>query len=266
MKPLEYYTREMSEIVQQSDKRKGIGGSLTAWAMMIVGVIVTGTMTYSLTHKGMESAALWKTWIDFAALLPVTLLEGSALALVYGRHHWFRSNEQRGIANIAGWLVWILLAATSITHFAFGSSSVSGTAQRLMSVYASYILPLAIVAVPMLWKKLYDAAPDSAVRVAVLEIEAELRAELVKIQREQNELMVTAYRDGLDTPQVRAARNTLFEQASVNHAHSIVGFISAVVPPNMDMHSRTLSESERVLAEPGQRINGVDLRPNEAGR
>jgi len=39
----------------------------------------------------------------------------------------------------------------------------------LMSVYASYILPLAIIGVPMLWKRLYDTSPDSMMKVAVLE-------------------------------------------------------------------------------------------------
>jgi hypothetical protein len=195
-----------------------------AWLMMIVGVVVTGTMTYSLTHQGMQSNVLWRRWVDVAAFLPVTLLEGSALGLVYGRHHWFRSSEQRQIANIASWVIWVLLALTKITHFALGDTK-DGTIQWLMSVYASYILPLAIVAVPMLWKKLYDAAPESAMRVAVLEAEADLRSQLVDVQREQNTLMIQAYRDAIETPRVMDARRALFEQASIEHAHNIVGFI-----------------------------------------
>jgi hypothetical protein len=41
-----------------------------------------------------------REWVTVAALLPTVLLEGSALALVYGRHHWFRSEEQRNIPTL----------------------------------------------------------------------------------------------------------------------------------------------------------------------
>src|SRR5262245_59498400 len=231
MNNLDHYNREMKQIAQEAGKRKGVGGGLVAWLMMLVGVVVTGTMTYALTRRGMSSSLLWRTWVDFAAFLPTVLLEGSALALVYGRHHWFRSEEQRRVANAASWIIWILLAVTSGTHFAFGSTR-NPTMRWLMSVYASYVLPLAIVAVPMLWKKLYDSAPDSMMRVAVLESEASLRSQLVEVEREQNNLMVAAYRTALDTPRVTAARRALFEQASIEHAKNIAGFIEGTKEPS----------------------------------
>ncbi|HEY7416958.1 MAG TPA: hypothetical protein VH593_17360, partial [Ktedonobacteraceae bacterium] len=201
-------------------------GSKVAWAMMITGVLVTGTMTYSLTHKGMISNALWKGWVDFAALLPVALLEGSALALVYGRHHWFRSEEQRKVAKTASWVIWVLLAATSVTHFALGGVT-DPTMEWIMSCYASYVLPLAIVGIPMLWKELYDKAPESATRVAILEAEASLRSQMVEVQRQQNKLLIESYRDALDSNAVTQARNHLFEQASIEHARNIAGMIQS---------------------------------------
>jgi len=225
MNNLDYYNREMKEIAQDASRKKGsLGGAPVAWLMMLVGVVVTGTMTYALTRRGMESSLLWRAWVNIAAFLPVALLEGSALALVYGRHHWFRSSEQRRIANVASWAVWFVLAATSIVHFA-GAGSTNPTVQTLMAVYASYILPLVLVAVPMLWKKLYDSAPESAMRVAVLEAEASLRSQLVDVQREQNALMIASYREAMDTPRVSQARKALFEQASIEHSKNIVGFI-----------------------------------------
>jgi hypothetical protein len=251
----------MKQVIHEAGQKKGIGGSAWAWASMIVGVIVTGTMTYSLTHKGMSSSALWKAWVDFAAFLPVTLLEGAALALVYGRHHWFRSTEQRRIANVAGWVIWILLAATSITHFALGNTA-NSTALKFMNFYASYVLPLAIVAVPMLAKKLYDAAPESAMRIAVLEAEADLRSQLVEVQKEQNALMIGAYRESLNTPRVTAARKALFEQSSIEHAKEIVGFIEGAAE-----HQEGGREPQRRVWRGGQLINGQDevekgTRPN----
>ena len=260
MEKLDHYNREMKQIAQDASRKKGIiGGGVMAWLMMIVGVVVTGTMTYALTHEGMKSSALWKQWVDFAAFLPVTLLEGSALALVYGRHHWFRSTEQRRVANTASWLIWALLAITSVVHFAFGDTG-DGTMRWLMSIYASYVLPLAIVAVPMLWKKLYDAAPESAMRIAVLEAEADLRSQLVEVQREQNALMVAAYRESLDTPRVSAARKALFEQSSIEHAKNIVGFIEGAEEQNRQT-DQTEQPKQRIVWRGGERVY-EDTRPH----
>jgi uncharacterized membrane protein YidH (DUF202 family) len=122
MNNLNHYQREMRQIAQDAGRTQG-KGHWVAWLMMIVGVVVTGTMTYALTHKGMASSRLWWSWVDLAAFLPTVLLEGSALALVYGLHHWFRSEEQRRIANTASWVIWGLLAITSVVHFAFGSTT-----------------------------------------------------------------------------------------------------------------------------------------------
>ncbi len=257
MENLEHYTSEMKETARQATKQKGlIGGGTMAWAMMLIGVIVTGTMTYSLTYKGMQSSALWREWVAIAAFLPVTLLEGSALALVYGRHYWFRSSQQRGLADVAGWLIWIVLAATSITHFAAGASH-DQTVESVLSFYASYILPLSIVAIPMLWKRLYDSAPESAMRVAVLATEAQLRSDLVEIAREQNALMVASYREGLRTPEVEQARRRLFEKASMKHAQEITGFI--LDTPQASAQSP--AQGNRVWMA-GQVVDPGERRPN----
>lgn len=252
MKHLEHYTREMKQVADQASRNKGIiGGGGFAWLMMIIGVIVTGTMTYALTHKGMSSSALWSEWVDVAALFPVGLLEGSALALVYGRHYWFRSREQRALADVASWAIWIILATTSICHFAAGASA-DPTLTWLMGIYASYILPLTIVAVPMLWKRLYDAAPESAMRVAVLEAEAKLRSDLVEVAREQNGLMISAYREALETPKVSQARRELFERASIEHAKEITGFIEGEIE----------SDKPTQVWRGSQLLNGEEKRPN----
>ncbi len=256
MQNLDHYQREFKEIARQSENNNGIiGGGFVAWAMMLIGVIVTGTMTYALTREGMTSNALWREWVNVAALLPVVLLEGSALALAYGRHYWFRSHDQRRIADIANWVIWALLAITSVVHFAFGRSA-HPTVKTLMSVYAAYVLPLAIVAVPMLWKKLYDLAPDSAMRAAVLDAEASLRSELVQIQREQNALIVASIRDAMDTPKVTEARRTLFEQASIEHAQSIAGFIKET-PSAQTVEAQPKGQSKTVTVWRGGQLVGI---------
>lgn len=231
MQHLDAYQREMKEIARQASAGNSkIKGSVIAWIMMLIGVAVTGTMTYALTRKGMESNYLWQKWVDVAAALPVLLMEGSAIALVYGKHNWFRSSEQRMIAKIAGWSIWGILGMTSIVHFAFGNTA-DGTVAAIMAVYASYGLPLVIVAIPMLWKHLYDLAPESQTRLAVLEAEAELKSEMVAIMREQNALTMQAYRDSLDTPEVRRARQQVFEKSAIEHARNIAGFVKDDASP-----------------------------------
>jgi hypothetical protein len=262
MRPLEEYLSEMKQIARNAAKDTKIRGSHFAWLMMIVGVIVTGTMTYSLCHKGMSDSVLWASWVGFAAFLPVALLEGSALALVYGRHHWFRSRAQRGLADFASWIIWIVLALTTITHFALGNTD-DQYIQYAMKVYASYILPLSIVLVPMLWKRLYDGAPESETRIAVLEAEAELRTEIVNIQREQNALMIESYRDSLNTPRVEAARKNLFERASIRHAQEIAGFIEGTAEPEPATTEPTTAVTRMPRWRGNQLMNPEDFTPEQ---
>lgn len=228
MRSLKEYLDELRDTAREVAKNRKIRGSHFAWLMMIVGVGVTGTMTYALCRRGMRSSELWAAWVDVAALFPVVLMEGSALALTFGRHFWFSSVKQRGLANWASWVVWVVLGMTSICHFALGKSSDVGI-QTLLGWYASYVLPLSIVLIPMLWKRLYDLAPESEARVEVLETEAELRREIMKIEREKNALMIESYRDSLNTPAVEEARAKLFERASIQHAAEIAGFIEGTI-------------------------------------
>jgi hypothetical protein len=53
---------------------------------------------------------------------------------------------------------------------------------------------------------------------------------MVDVEKEQNALMIAAYREALDTPRVTQARRQLFEQASIEHARSIAGFIEGAAP------------------------------------
>jgi hypothetical protein len=71
---LNHYQNEMREIAQKAGKQRGVGGGMVAWLMMLVGVVVTGTMTYALTRRGMASSLLWRTWVNVAAFLPTVLL------------------------------------------------------------------------------------------------------------------------------------------------------------------------------------------------
>lgn len=255
MENLDHYNREMKDIAREAGKNKGvIGGGTWAWVMMLIGVAVTGTMTYALTRKGMASSVLWAAWVAFAAVLPVFLLEGSALALVYGRHHWFRSPEQREIAGVASWVIWIVLAATTVAHFALGSSQ-NAAVQAVMDAYASYLLPSSIVAVPMLWKRLYDAAPESAMRIAVLETEASLKSQLVEIQSEQNDLMIIAMREAMKSPEVMEARKKLFAQASIEHAANIVGFIDGAEHQEVEPRYELPDGKKARIASASQRGN-----------
>jgi hypothetical protein len=224
MRPLREYLDELKSIAREAAKDTKIRGSHIAWLMMLVGVAVTGTASYSLCYAGMASSVLWGGWVAFAAFLPVALLEGSALSLTYGRHFWFRSRQQRSLASIASWVIWGLLALTTIAHFSLGKSD-DPNIQSALRFYAIYILPLSIVAIPALWKRLYDTAPESEARISVMEAEADLRSSILDIQKEQNALMIDSYRSSLYTPEVEAARDALFKQASIQHAREIIGFI-----------------------------------------
>jgi hypothetical protein len=263
MRPLREYLDELKEIARQTSEKVKTNEDKIYWGMMLVGVIVTGTMTYSLCHKGMADNALWENWVDFAAFLPVVLMEGSAIWLTYGKHNWFRSEAQQKLAEFAGWCIWIVLALTSIVHFALGKTTDRGV-QYVMSAYASYVLPLAIVVMPMLWKRLYDLKPESQARVAVLEAEAELKKEIIDIEREKNRLMIESYRDSLNTDRVQAARDRLFEQASIEHAREIAGFIEGTVEGEIVEESENGSGESETESAPEIEVGGEML--NEGNR
>jgi hypothetical protein len=263
MRPLKEYLDELKTIAREASRDTKIRGSHVAWGMMIVGVLVTGTQTYALCYLGMIDNVLWQGWVIVAAFLPTLLLEGSALSLVYGRHHWFRSIKQRALADIASWVIWIVLALTTIAHFSLGKST-DGYIQGALHFYASYILPLSIVLVPMLWKRLYDSAPESEARIEVMEAESELRSSIIDIQREQNRLMIDSYRDSLNTPRVEAARNALFEQASIEHAKDIINFIEGTeeIIPELVEPEEIEPETTAIIRMPRWRGN-VLLNPED---
>ncbi len=95
-------------------------------------------------------------------------------------------------------------------------------------------------------------------RVAVLEAEADLRSQLVEVQREQNTLMVGAYRESMDTPRVSAARRALFEQASIEHAKEIVGFIEGAEAHTESARPEDNRERPRAVWRGGQVVDGRD--------
>ena len=266
MQTLNKFKTELDDIVRQSRTQKhAIGGSHIAWLMMIVGVVVTGTMTYSLTHEGMKSSALWQAWVDFAAFLPVTLLEGSAIALVYGKHHWFTSTDQRRLADVAGWCIWILLALTSIAHFALGKHP-TGSAKSAMDFYAAYILPLSIVAAPMLWKRLYDAAPESKIRTAALEADAAFRSELISLQVQHNAIMLAAMRKAQESPEVADAQLALFRQSSVDQAAELLGMMPGAEQIAEREQQRKQAATQPV-SQPVRQVwrGGVNVTTNQTG-
>ena len=253
MKRLEDYTSEMDAVVEEAQESGG-DGSVVYYGMVLVGVVVTGTLTYSLARRGMNGSTLWGDWLAFAAFLPVLLLEGSALALMYGRHHWFRSTSQRTLGHMASWIIWLVLIVNSIAHFWVGFSP-DTPVPGWLRFHTRVLLPLAIVAIPILWKTLYDRRPDSQARLAVLEADAAFRDGLLKVKREQDALMIHAYRSAIRAPEVTAAKDKLFRRAAIKHAESVAGFIEEESLPAPGETSAARSGNGY---RGGQVVNGAD--------
>src|SRR5262249_56246331 len=117
---------------------------------------------------------------------------------------------------------WAALAFNTIAQFTVSNGG--GIPDPLL-VYVRYILPLSIVAVPYLWKWILDLEPDSQERIATLETEAEYNAQWRQIVRDQNEQLISAYRDGMNSQRVKDAVARLTEKAAYQHAARIVGLI-----------------------------------------
>jgi hypothetical protein len=229
MRDLREYIGEFKDILNKASETKKIKGSYIYWFFILVGVAFTAPMTYAFCYKGMSDNVLLKSWVIVAAFSPVAIMEGSVLALTYGRHYMFKSLPQRALAEVSSWIILGLLSLTSVTHFAL-SDSPDGYIQNAMWVYANYILPLSIVAIPALWKRLYDMDPESLIRISVIETEAIAKQEMLEIEKKKNQEILAAYRRSIDAPNVKAEYDALFERASIEHAREIAGFIRGTAP------------------------------------
>jgi hypothetical protein len=263
MKDFDKYLKRSNDIIEKSrNSGNGLGHTIS-WIMILVGVVVTAVQTHSLAHKGMQGSILYKDWLDVAAWLPVVLLEGTAIGLTLGRLFFFKSISQRGLGHLASFAVWLVLAFNTVAMF---SVSYVGQMSAPLVFYTRYILPLAIVAVPYLWKALLDRHPDSLERINALETEAEYNAQWRAVQREQNDTLVSAYRQAAESPEVKQAVEGLIRKAAITHAAQIIGMV--------DMHDTQQAarqlEEERAQLSPapsqrqrqvwrgGQMINGQD--------
>jgi hypothetical protein len=221
---LEDFKRESDDVLEEYNDNKKDSPEWFYYTMVFVGVVVTGTMSYSLCRRGMSKSWVPQQWLSFVSALPVVLLEGSALGLMYARHRWFKSQEERKLGHNASKVVWGVLIVNSITEFALGFSG-NGELPGVLQFYTRYIFPLAIVAIPVPWKSLYDRKPKSQQRLAVLEMHAQFRTGLLRIQERQQGMMLDAYRNAINSPAVKEAQQELFEHAAIEHAEQIAGFI-----------------------------------------
>ncbi|MFZ9310730.1 MAG: hypothetical protein ACO24O_04415 [Arenimonas sp.] len=190
--------------------------------MICIGVIVTGFQTHCLTYHGMQGSALYSDWLDLAALLPVCLLEGTAVSLIYCRLRVFKGATQRRLAHRASYAIWCVLLVNTIAVFTLGS----GAVPLPVKIWSRFFLPLAIVAVPYLWKQIIDLHPDSQERIAVLDAEAKYNAEWRQILVGQRQQIVEAYREATDSEEVREATRRLVQKAALKQASTIAGAIT----------------------------------------
>lgn len=222
MKDFDKYLQRSQQIAHKA-RTSGNGlGFTIAWLMIVVGVIVTAIQTHSLSYNGMRGSELYDDWLAVAAWLPVVLLEGTAVGLTLGRLYFFKGTTQRRVGYVASFVVWGVLAFNTIVRFAVGNG---GALPDPLLFYVRYILPLSIVAVPYLWKWLLDLHPESQERIAALEVEAEYANQWRELHREQNTMMVDAYRGAMDRPEIKQAVASLVEKAALKRAAQIVGMI-----------------------------------------
>lgn len=259
MKDFDKYQQRSRQIADKARTGGDTLGTVTPWLMIAVGVIVTAIQTHSLSYRGLSGSGLYAGWLDVAAWLPVVLLEGTAVGLTLGRLYFFKGTEQRKLGHAASFAVWGVLAFNTVAQFVVGNG---GALPAPLQFYVRYVLPLSIVAVPYLWKWLLDLHPDSQERIATLEVEAEYSAQWRDIQREQNSQLISAYRDAIDSQEVKQAVTNLVQKAALKRATEIVGAIDESVPQLRQEYERKVEKSlpiTRVNREPGGGyVNGVD--------
>jgi hypothetical protein len=243
MKDFDKYKQRAQRIAARAEQSGGGLGRILAWLMITVGVVVTGVQTHALAYNGMRGSMLYRGWLDVASWLPVVLLEGTAVGLILGRLYWFKGTEQRKLGHAASYVVWATLAFNTVAQFTMSNS---GSMPDPLLFYVRYVLPLSIVAVPYLWKWILDLEPDSQERIATLEVEAEYNAQWRQIVRDQNEQLISAYRDGMNSQRVKDAVARLTEKAAIENAIRVVGLIEAPVEKLADEYDQAAGRSRPV--------------------
>lgn len=224
MKDFDKYLKRSERITAEVDQSGNGLGMFFAWAMIIVGVVVTAIQTHGLAVTGMKGSRLYDAWLSVASWFPVFLLEGTAIGLTLGRLYFFKSTEQRKLGFVASFAVWIVLAFNTVAMFIVGND---GALPGPLQFYTRYVLPLSIVAVPYLWKWLLDLHPDSQERIATLEAESSYNTQWRTIQREQRDQIIGAYREAQDSAEVKEAVKRMASKAAIDRAAQIVGQIDS---------------------------------------
>src|SRR5262249_5601345 len=83
-----------------------------------------------------------------------------------------------------------------------------------------------------------DVHPDAQERIATLDVEAEFNAEWREIQRDENEQVISAYREGMNSQRVKDAVARLTEKAAIENAIRVVGLIEAPVEQLADEYNQ----------------------------
>ena len=246
MRDFDQYQQKSKKIAADANAKGGTMGAVIPWLMILVGVIVTAIQTHSLAYHGMRGSVLYADWLEVAAWLPVALLEGTAIGLILGRLYFFKGTEQRKLGHIASFVVWAVLAFNTVAMFVTANG---GELPAPLLFYVRYVLPLSIVLVPYLWKWLLDLHPDSQERIATLEVEAEYSAQWRAIQRQQNDQLIGAYRDAVDSREVKEAVTKLVQKAALKRATEIVGAID-------ESETELRHEYQQVAGVNGHYVNG----------
>jgi hypothetical protein len=223
MRDLSSYEREMGLMQEEASKNEA-DGSWWIWVVLAAGTIFTSVMSFALVHRGLIDAAVGNSWVSLASFAAVVLMEGSGLATVYGRQYWFRSREQRRFANIFSWCIYLVLGLSSLAKFSMIGYTVPFLTS-ILSFYATFGLPAAIIAIILCWKHIYDMSPRSQIRVETLEMESEMKSRLIQINRRQNRFLLDAYDAALESEPVLERRKEAFEQFAMKHCEYITQFI-----------------------------------------
>lgn len=254
MKDFEKYQQRSERIAAQAENAGGTLGTVVPWVMIAVGVVVTAIQTHSLSVNGMRGSELYAEWLEIAACLPVGLLEGTAIGLILGRQYFFKGKDQRKVGHGASFAVWAVLAFNTLVMFASGGN---GELPKPLLFYTRYVLPLSIVAVPYLWKWLLDLHPDSQERIAILDVDATYAEQWREIQRTQNNQMVKAYKDAIDSPEVKTAVANLVAKAALQRATEIAGHIGETLPELRREFRAQVEDKTALQSAQSGYVNGV---------
>ena len=219
-------------------------GIIINWAFLLVGIAITGAATHFLTSAATRNAPIYQQFLgaDNAAWLTVAILEGTLIGLLVGQQSFFKEQDQRSLARVGQYIVWLILAFNTVCAFVVWNKGAAAL-PRPMELYAVWGLPVIVCGAILLWKEMWTRRRAGKQTALALATNAEVNA----LWRKQYVANTAAYQKAVQkvslSPDIQLLREALAKED--------------VIADLAKQHNMDVSELKQILERNPRALTGM---------